>query len=307
MKEFYSVLLKSNEERLVKSYMESHELTIEFMREVIKSQYCDLFLEFVYGRMYNQQVPADVVETSTEVEKVDAETEVVAPAGDDKPLSFADIFFKLIDVKKLFREGVSSDVEKALANVKANLQKNGIYFWGQLFIESGEANLRKSLPVAGGLFEIFSVNIHREFGLKIGEVIPGLEAVLTPIVEEYIQNKREEQMAKERSLDSETNISWFYSNKTTPQNFRLSRKESNNLTRAVNKFSNWTLLDLASGSDDAVKSEINNEVQYNLFKRYVAHVIKARNLLANNPRAIEINKGFVGKVIEEYNLLQCAK
>ena len=56
MANFHEVLLSSKEEELVKSYMESHEISIEFMRQIVKSQYCEMFFNFVRSQLYNQQV-----------------------------------------------------------------------------------------------------------------------------------------------------------------------------------------------------------------------------------------------------------
>ena len=266
MKEFYSVLLKSNEERLVKSYMESHELTIEFMREVIKSQYCEMFLEFIHGRLYNQQatedtIPADVVPSQAKSENsVEEPTQLTLETEDTtaEVISFEEFFSQKVKAKQLVIEATEPGAEKSLSEIENKLARYNIFVWGQLFTE----NKTVKNILTRDEYCLLSANIQRCFGKNIEDEIFGLREHLQPTVDVYLQEKADvklQEAIKEAEIERQYKLSAPISvvfAKDSSYYQELSRSEKNRMTRIIEKIGDWNLTNLRIFSSEELSSQL---------------------------------------------------
>jgi hypothetical protein len=238
MKKFYEVLFNSNEKGLIKSYMESHELTLEFMKEVVKSQHCEMFLTYVHSKMYNQQEEAS------------------APVADVEA-TFDKFLFLRINVAKLFCERMSASAQNLLRRVERVLEGNDVLYWGQIYTE----NQKVVKLLSPEEYHVLSANVERCFGRKVYD-IPYINSILTPMLSDYSQKKAakeqvEKEMAESTAREHKLNapISEVFG-KDTEFYQGLSRSGKNRLTRILNKLGERSISELKEFSPEGIKSEL---------------------------------------------------
>jgi hypothetical protein len=252
MNDFFRVLLSSKEEGLVKSYMESHELSIEFMTEIVKSQHCEMFLKYVHSKLYNQQEEASApVADVTNIHP--GLTEGDASSTLDKFL------FQKIDVKILFCDRMSASAENMLRRVEQILFSKDILYWGQLFTEN--AKLIKVL--SQDEYHVLSANVERCFGRKVYD-LSYIKSVLTPMLSDYSQKKAEQEkkekdaelIAEKERLQMEPISKVF--GVTSCYYQKLSRSGKCRMTRILKKVGEKSLTELRSLTQEELYAVLGN-------------------------------------------------
>ena len=253
MANFHEVLLSSNDERLVKSYMESHELSIEFMREISNSQYCELFFNFVHSRLYNQQ------------------KEVAAPVADVKKTpsesTFDKFLFMRINVEELFCDRMSASAQNLLRRVERVLEGNDVLYWGQIYTH----NQKVVKLLSPEEYHVLSANVERCFGRKVYD-IPYIKSVLTPMLSDYSQKKAakekvEKEMAESAAREHKLNapISEVFG-KDTEFYQGLSRSGKNRLTRILKIVGGLSIAELMVYSQEEIQSQLKSAELYETFQ-----------------------------------------
>ena len=261
--DFVGKLLKTGDAELIKSYFVGHPLTIEEMKEIIKSQNCDKFIEFIHSQLFQQAKLVDVDTANSPEISAPVEVEYITEEADATCDKF---LFQKIDVTQLFCEKMSSTVKDGLRNIENALFEKGIIYWGQIYTEN--QNVVKLM--SSEAYRIFSANVERCFGRKVYD-IPYIESVLAPMLSDFTHKKEEaeqkdkaENDRKERELRQKTPISQIFG-KDTVFYQGLTRTEKNRVTRILKKIGEWSLSELKSFSPEDIKAELKSDELFETF------------------------------------------
>ena len=263
---FVSQLLCCDDKNLVMSYIANHILAVEDMKEIVKSQYCEMFLEFIHGRLYNQQatedtIPADVVPSQAKSENsVEEPTQLTLETEDTtvEVISFEEFFSQKVKAKQLVIEATEPGAEKSLSEIENKLAGYNIFVWGQLFTE----NKTVKNILTRDEYCLLSANIHRCFGKNIEDEIFGLREHLQPTVDVYLQEKADvklQEAIKEAEIERQYKLSAPISvvfAKDSLYYQELSRSEKNRMTRIIEKIGDWNLSSLRIFSSEELSSQL---------------------------------------------------
>lgn len=218
--DFVGRLLKTGDAELVQSYFVGHPLTIEEMKEMLNSQYSEVFVEYIHSRLFNQQAePVDVdaaTEDTTSVAEDALASEAPAPVApvDEAPASETEtqvelpayLFHRIAIEELVGKSGISSDAKKVLNRViKLMKEKAGLVFWGELFTCRNRVERFLNLDNKSD-FDYFTRNFEREMG-PLDAQFPGLDDALKPYLEAYAQEQAEMAVQSEAKREEEQRVS----------------------------------------------------------------------------------------------------
>lgn len=171
-KDFYSLLLDSDDKALVSAYFMEFTLNVEQINQAINSKHKELYADCLYKRFYsNSEIPSVAVE--------------------DKGLQYAP-YLQQIDELKAYNlpltDRASKGVRALIAKTLTVLKNKEIYLIGQMVGKSS-----KALGLGEEEYKILSKTIKRCDGIDLAKSVVGLDVAITPVLDKLAQKRAEDE------------------------------------------------------------------------------------------------------------------